>query len=323
MLYTRLKEEMLMKIHDKLWYIINPEREDNLAYMTYWEDNAACIKRIATGTSWATPRGEYSRAEGRYLPSTYPDPVGVQIDNTPVAGFNIGSSVSRWSTENKVFRVTDPRGFTVEVPTDNIATLLHLTNVHKGVIQQECVWARDGNSHVLLPVNSEPYLETLENMAKVENALCMKDLKPWDKYKLINPDWKGDVEYVYLGQYKASWHFKWVTEKYDVAAQSNVVINEYKDFGVFTDTKWQHYALGRWHNGTPYLMFVGDSAKISNIEPGEDLSDTIKELPISPPSRVKNLVPVDEWIRNMWGQYRHSVGGLNVTLVSLGERRKV
>lgn len=58
-----------MKIHDKLWYIINPSRKDNLAYMTYWEDDVKCQKRMDTGRSWATPRKEFDRETLQYLPS--------------------------------------------------------------------------------------------------------------------------------------------------------------------------------------------------------------------------------------------------------------
>jgi hypothetical protein len=181
----------MINIPKQLWYVINPKRGD-LAYMTYYEQNAAFEKRKATGISWAKGYG------------ANPDKDGVITDNVPTSGIYIGSSVSRWSTSNKLFRVNDPRGFTVEVPTDNIATLLHLTTVSKGIIQEECVWARDGGNHILLPVNSEPYLKTLDQMDTIANKLIsVKDLKPGDVVQLFEGN-----EYTFMGRGKVTWKMK-------------------------------------------------------------------------------------------------------------------
>ena len=177
----------MIKIHKQLWYTCkkNPSNGDEgLAYMTHYEENSAFEKRKSTGVSW-------SRAID-----------GIVIDNSPEKGFYIGSSVSRWSTSNKLFRVKDPRGFIVEVPTDNISTLLHLCTVVSGVVQEECVWGREGNNHILLPVNSEPYTTSLEQMDTLKNKLIpIKDLKIGDVVKLF--DLKG--EYTYHGKLKITW----------------------------------------------------------------------------------------------------------------------
>lgn len=177
----------MIKIHKQLWYTCkkNPSSGDEgLAYMTHYEENAAFEKRKSTGTGWSRTTD------------------GVTIDNSPAKGFYIGSSVSRWSTSNKLFRVKDPRGFVVEVPTDNIATLLHLCAVDKGVVQEECVWGREGNNHILLPVNSEPYTTSLEQMDTLSNKLIpIKELKIGDVVKLFGQ--KG--EYTYHGKLKITW----------------------------------------------------------------------------------------------------------------------
>lgn len=177
----------MIKIHKQLWYTCkkNPSKGDEgLAYMTHYEEDAAFEKRKSTGVSW-------SRATD-----------GVVIDNSPAKGFYIGSSVSRWSTSNKLFRVKDPRGFVVEVPTDNIATLLHLCTVDKGVVQEECVWGREGNNHILLPVNSEPYTTSLEQMDTLKNKLIpIKDLKIGDVVKLFGEE----GEFTYHGKLKITW----------------------------------------------------------------------------------------------------------------------
>ena len=177
----------MIKIHKQLWYTCkkNPSSGDEgLAYMTHYEENAAFEKRKCTGTGWSRTTD------------------GATIENSPEKGFYIGSSVSRWSTSNKLFRVKDPRGFVVEVPTDNIATLLHLCAVDKGVVQEECVWGREGNNHILLPVNSEPYTTSLEQMDTLKNKLIsIRELKIGDVVKLFG----DEKEYTYHGKLKITW----------------------------------------------------------------------------------------------------------------------
>lgn len=312
-----------MKIHDKLWYIINPSREDNLAYMTYWEDDAKCQKRMETGRSWATPGRGFDRETRQCLPSKYPEPVGIVVDNSPLSGFNIGSSVCRWSTENKVFRVTDPRGFTVEVPTENISTLLHLTDVHKGIIQQECIWARGGNSHILLPVNSEPYLATLKDMDVLDNIIDIKELKLWDRIKLYEGRWDSkENECIYIGQYKANWDCFWGSSRW-VPGTNSYEDKVEKAFGVYKDPKWQHYFLYFNEKGNPVVTHL-TSPKIVKVTPGGDASEVLQQAldshtisDIWVPTRVENLVGVGNLRSGYYASNR-----LVCNFHSLGERRK-
>lgn len=43
----------MINIPKQLWYVVASSREENLAYMTYYEDNAAFEKRKTTGMDWA------------------------------------------------------------------------------------------------------------------------------------------------------------------------------------------------------------------------------------------------------------------------------
>lgn len=174
-----------MKIHDKLWYVIHKNSQENLAYMTQVDENkSSFLSKVKTGCQWAGYQCDVDS--------------GVTIDNKPISGFYIGSSVSRWSTSNKLFRVKDPRGFTVEVPTDNIATLLHITTVQNGVVQKECVWGRDGVNHILLPVNSEPYLEAKKTIVSSKDYISTKNLKPGDHCSIM---YQGRLEkVVFIGK---------------------------------------------------------------------------------------------------------------------------
>ena len=187
----------MIKIYPKLWYITDDTREDNLSYLCQYETTesgevAANVKKMqATGRSWI--RGENKDKSGNI------------IDNTPTKNIYVGCSVSRWSTSNKLFRVTDPRGFTIEIPTDNLATLLHHTTVVKGVVQEECVWGKDGISHILLPINSEPYRLSREQQNVLDNKLIsVKDIKVGDWVKFFG----DDTEYYFFGRVKLTWKLR-------------------------------------------------------------------------------------------------------------------
>lgn len=154
----------MIQIHKQIWYVLKPDHSDGLAYMCQFQTGkdgeplSNVSKMQATGRSWARTNSQnvyklkpdaktsydYERDENN---NVIVDHVvhakhGEEFisDNTPTTGFYVGSSVSRWSTSNKLFRVKDPRGFTVEIPTDNLATLLHHTTVVKGVVQEACCW---------------------------------------------------------------------------------------------------------------------------------------------------------------------------------------
>lgn len=62
------------------------------------------------------------------------------IKNDPMSGFKISHSVSRCSTSNKVWRIEDPRGFELEIPTSNMEGILMEGGVIKGEIQGTLQW---------------------------------------------------------------------------------------------------------------------------------------------------------------------------------------
>lgn len=299
----------MIKIHEKLWYVVKPEHEDNLAYMCQYEETkegsptSSVSKMQSTGRSWARIGAQtvYKRKEGDKYTYLYdennrpiidhvlPAKEGVEfiVENSPTTGFSIGDSVSRWSTENKLFRVKDPRGFTVEVPTGNIATLLHHTTVVKGIIQEECVWGREGNNHILLPVNSEPYLITLDQMDTLENKLIpMKDLKVGDWVKFFN----DDNEYYYAGKIRGTWSLRgtrrgsysyYSGSRQDISSESVVV----------KDDKWTELFLYKysWSNDPDKWATNSTSKpKIVQVLRNEKTEIEANNVSIYCPERVKN-----------------------------------
>ena len=280
----------MINIPKQLWYVGHTVGDSDLAYMTYYEDNAAFLKRKATGVDWANRSAHvYNREKGCY---EYPnDKVedGVIIDNTPTTGIYIGSSVSRWSTSNKLFRVQDPRGFTVEVATDNIATLLHLTTVAQGIIQEPCVWAREGNNHVLLPVNSEPYLETLDKMDTLANKLIkVSELKAGDIVKLF----ESDTEYTYLGKVKVTWRLKpFIFKRGDYWAR----IKDEKTYSLpertVKDAKWEpvFYCVRSWIKEGEVSYDTYTNPKITEVVSSGVIVDKLREsVRLYAPQRITN-----------------------------------
>lgn len=254
----------MIKIHNKLWFVkrVSPYKDDDkdLAYMTYYEDNSAFEARKETGTSWA----EWGK-RGTVLTSAVPE----IVDNNPVSGFKIGDSVSRWSTQNKLFRVRDPRGFVVEVPTGNISTILQHTAVLQGEIQGECVWAREGSNHILLSVDSEPYKAALEVIKKHETELLKpKDLKAGDFIE----EFGTNNMYYYAGFGKICYK----------NLHTNVTV---------VDNKNRHIFLGEW-KALGGFYIVSPAIKISRIVSHDDNYSVKFPIDIHPVTeRIRDVFP--------------------------------
>ena len=185
-----------MKIHDKLWYIKthnDKEKEKRLAYMTYYKKDKAFEKRLSTALTWAGGR--------RNDTLTVDD--GFIIDNVPQKGFKVLGSVSRWSTSNKLFRILDPRGFIVEIPSGNLATLLLHTTVARGTIEESCVWGRDGSNHILLPITSDLYRQA--RIDEKQTFIKPEDLTPGDWVQVHGQD----MPYYFVGRCRLTWEHKY------------------------------------------------------------------------------------------------------------------
>lgn len=188
----------MIKIHKRLWTVTttSKHKEPGLAYMTYADkEDAAFEKRQSTGRGWAKgyPRDKDRTGEENFH------------DNTPVKGFEVIGCVSRWSTSNKLFQIRDPRGFVVEIPSGNLGTLLQMTTVVNGVIEEECVWGREGNNHILLPVGSEPYNQSLADTQTANEMVTLAKLEPGDVVRMSVGD---TTEWVYFGRVKLTWKYK-------------------------------------------------------------------------------------------------------------------
>ena len=156
-----------------------------LGFITPWGEDAAAQKRIATVDNWSKS-GYYT---GKALPS-------MTIDNVPMNGFRMTSDIrsSSYGGVDK-WRIEDPRGFELEITSDNLAQLLSVGVIDRGEILDQCVWARSGQSNVLLSTSTEEYKEAVENTAVAEMKADWKDVKLGNTVLLQN-----NVRGVWLGR---------------------------------------------------------------------------------------------------------------------------
>ncbi|CUR44242.1 hypothetical protein VCM_00023 [Pseudomonas phage VCM] len=212
----------MINIADKIWAVKAVGRGD-LAYMCPYHvkrdgtPDSATAKMMKTGQNWANvpARYEYVRdaagnpmknEQGHYIQELRQAETAGEVgiyDNVPMKGFKVGSDATRWTTENKVFRLHDPRGFTVEIPTGNLSTLIQTCTIINGEIMDECVWGREG-CHILLPINAPEYKEVVKEIEKVDEALKLKDLKPGDWVKMHQHGSEGG-EVQFVGMVKLEW----------------------------------------------------------------------------------------------------------------------
>jgi hypothetical protein len=111
------------------------------------------------------------------------------VNNEPQEGFQLAKSVRRhgWSgAGNVMWRITDPRGFDLEISSENFANILNCCVLDQGQIQGKCVWGRMGAKNVLLPENSEPYQEALRHTRKVSKQVNLRDVRRGDIIEIIS-----------------------------------------------------------------------------------------------------------------------------------------
>jgi hypothetical protein len=196
-----------------------------LGFASPYEKGAAFLKRKSTQDSWAYGHGATVTideednvtvtGEGRrggygggekwdatmlFVANCYPR----IIDNSPIEGFQIGKSVRRtggWGgSGNVVWRLADPRGFELEIGSENFARIVDCTTIVNGVIQGKCAWGRDSGKNVLLPECSEPYQAAAVLTAKVNNKVGLKDIQIGDTVDLLISG-EEETKYQYLGKY--------------------------------------------------------------------------------------------------------------------------
>ncbi len=175
---------MSQSIPSKMWYVRRTWEGDDLAYMCSADGPAKALeRRQETGRNWA--RGGAT---------------GTEFLNSPAEGFKIIKRVSRYSTSNQVWRVHDPRGFTVEIYSDNLMYIIQDGEIVNGIIKPLCCWARTrSGQNFLLIHGTSKYLEALAYTEKKSTPLKfipLKTIKIGDTVRLKD----GHQDLIYLGR---------------------------------------------------------------------------------------------------------------------------
>lgn len=113
----------------------------------------------------------------------------VEFNNVPLPGFTVVNvSKKTWSSGESSWLIIDPRGFTVRISSENIASIISVSGITEGLIQEKCVWARDNAGTVLslIPVSSKDYDNAVNNTEMIETKVDMADVQIGDTVFLQN-----------------------------------------------------------------------------------------------------------------------------------------
>lgn len=224
-----------------------------LGFITPWGEDAAAQKRMSTVDNWS------NAGKAGSLPTTV-------IDNIPMLGFRMSGGIRRGMQGGQdKWRIEDPRGFELEITSENLSMLLSDTTLEKGEILDKCVWAREGGHNLLLTVESEEYIEAVKMTEIAGSSASWKDAKLGYTITLQN-----GIKGRYLGRMHT------VQEKYrDETKQEDTMIE--------TPGKLMHLIMCPVTDRTypagvcSELHFIS-SPKLSSIEPGTEITVAEAEL---------------------------------------------
>ena len=120
-----------------------------------------------------------------------------EYDNVPLPGFTLYQvGKKNYSSTDSSWLVIDPRGFLARITQSNMETILKVTGITEGLIQQRCVWARNDSDVTLslVPVSSDLYNEAVQNTSLIESRVKIADVSIGDTVLLQNK-----MQGIYLG----------------------------------------------------------------------------------------------------------------------------
>ncbi len=266
-----------------------------LGFMTYYEENKAFEQRKGTIDSWAKPyyleqihEGDSRWSEhlekferGR-IEVPLPDLEAKIMDNPLQSGFKMSREVKRtssWNGGNVVWRIEDPRGFELEIQSGNMAKIMEYCIIDHGEIQGKCVWAWDkskGSRLVLLPENSEPYLEAMKDTKRIHKKVGLRDVSIGDRIELQN-----GIVGKYLGSHFCLFH---VDNYYEESLMGDAGMTEFRPYSY--GHKWPIENIKKRHfiQLDSEALFIRAQPKVSTIldksdkkltkKDGEDLINT-------------------------------------------------
>lgn len=190
-------------VFNEYWVVKRKAQEDKegfpLAFLVHKENNSARKKQLETARRWGSEGHEE-----------------LVIENEPVEGFRLSRSVRRWGwhgSGNVLWRLEDPRGWEFEISSEAFSKLLINGKTTDGIINNKCIYGREGSQNVLVPEGSEYFKDSKSeqtfNLEKKElketiNAL-KKTLEAGTIISKYSTNWRTALS-AYLGRVKV--HFQ-------------------------------------------------------------------------------------------------------------------
>jgi hypothetical protein len=205
------------------------------------------------------------------------------VNNAGLSGFYIGECVSRYRTDNKLFRVTDPRGFMLEISAENLSKLIQETTVVKGYIEEKCLWAREGSRHRLILRDSEEHKKALEVKNTLENELIsIKQLSAGDVVR----NFGSGAELIFLGRVKITWDIRSHTPR---SYWSQVKEETYGEYQTVEDDKYVNlFANTKASSSGKHYASEYNRLKIVEIVRNEKVKLKGEDLLVVCPQRIEN-----------------------------------
>lgn len=163
------------------------EKDVPLGFITPDGSDQAAIKRKSTVDDWV------SRNQGHRSSIKMNTCI---IKNEPLTGFKLSKSQRRWSTSNVVWRVIDPRGFEIEISSENLMAILEDMIINKGEILGQMIYLRSGAANQLVSITSQEYVEATRITELTKTNLSIKDVSIGNTIMLQN-----GTELIYYGHY--------------------------------------------------------------------------------------------------------------------------
>ena len=165
-----------LKFYDELYIgerVEAVEHNKGLAFMTPKTNDKNFEKRKKTVDDWCktdlwnADTQRYRTVQGRSWTEK----------NNPISGFRVGDTNKRWSTSNKLFIITDPRDFKLEISAENMAYIIQNCLIDKGEIKDELIWARDMNTNWLVKIDHPDYQDRLKISSETKDGNKPKAIK--------------------------------------------------------------------------------------------------------------------------------------------------
>lgn len=266
-----------------------------LGFATHFGTDKAFAKRKETVDNWAginntTESYVEKDADGKNVWKNRParEHKGHMIfDNVPTEGFSFDKVVSRWETSNKWFRVQDPRGFTLEISSENLGDVLLNSSISKGYFVGEYVWARTAGKNYLLRTDHPVYLELTKTKNKDDLTIRVGEvikcktgtLKYFGKFYFAQK--KEQTEYDYGNGWQNN-------PEYSFSYYNINRLKRKRNATIYSKIEKPHHVFMRVDENPYYknLLYLMTS-----------LPKKFDKTTIPDEQYIKTILPTDEWVK--------------------------